>query len=102
MAVFGVSIMILVLVFKTPILWLCGATETVFPYASAYLGITAFGFPFLLMGNSMSMLIRADGSPKYSMTCNIVGAILNVFLDALFLFVFQWGIRGAAFATIIG
>lgn len=102
MAVFGVSIMILVLVFKTPILWLCGATETVFPYASAYLGITAFGFPFLLMGNSMSTLIRADGSPKYSMSCNIVGAILNVFLDALFLFVFQWGIRGAAFATIIG
>lgn len=102
MACFGIFIMLLVLTFKIPILWLCGATENVFPYASTYLGITAFGFPFLLMGNAMSMLIRADGSPKYSMTCNIVGAILNVFLDALFMFVFDWGIRGAAIATITG
>lgn len=102
MASFGVFIMLFVLAFKTPILWLCGATENVFPYASAYLGITAFGFPFLLMGNAMSMLIRADGSPKYSMACNIVGAILNVFLDALFMFGFDWGIKGAAFATITG
>lgn len=102
MASFGVFIMLFVLAFKTPILWLCGATENVFPYASTYLGITAFGFPFLLMGNAMSMLIRADGSPKYSMACNIVGAILNVFLDALFMFGFDWGIKGAAFATITG
>lgn len=102
MAAFGLFIMLFVLVFKTPILWLCGATKAVFPYANTYLGITVFGFPFLLMGNAMSMLIRADGSPKYSMACNIVGAILNVFLDALFMFGFDWGIKGAAFATIIG
>lgn len=102
MVVFGVLIMVIVLTFKTPILWLCGATENVFPYASLYLGITAFGFPFLLMGNALSNLIRADGSPRYSMMCNVVGAILNVFLDALFMFVFQWGIRGAAVATITG
>ena len=50
----------------------------------------------------MSMLIRADGSLKYFMACNIVGAILNVFLDALFMFGFDWGIKGAAFATITG
>lgn len=102
MASFGIFIMLFVLVLKTPILWLCGATENVFPYASTYLGITVWGFPFLLMSNAMSMLIRADGSPKYSMTCNIVGAFLNVFLDALFMFGFDWGIKGAAFATITG
>lgn len=102
MAVFGVLIMLIVLTLKTPILWLCGATETVFPYASTYLGITAFGFPFLLMGNAMSNLIRADGSPRYSMICNIVGAVLNIFLDALFMFVFNWEIMGAAAATITG
>lgn len=102
MGVFGILIMVLVLALKTPILWLCGATENVFPYASLYLGITAFGFPFLLAGNAMSNLIRADGSPRYSMMCNVVGAILNVFLDALFMFVFQWGIQGAAVATITG
>ena len=102
MALTGIFIMILVLAFKTPILWLCGATENVFPYASAYLGITAFGLPFMLMGNALSNLIRADGSPRYSMLSNVVGAILNVFLDALFMFGFGWGIRGAALATITG
>lgn len=101
-AIFGLFIMLFVLALKTPILWLCGATDNVFPYASTYLGITAIGFPFLLMGNSMSNLIRADGSPRYSMVCNVIGAILNVFLDALFMYGFHWGIRGAAAATVTG
>lgn len=90
------------LVFKTPILLLCGATENVLPYAQLYLGITAFGLPFLLFTNAGSTLIRADGSPTYSMACTVTGAILNVFLDWLFMFVFQWGIQGAALATITG
>jgi len=102
MLIFGMSIMVFVLLFKNQILNLCGATPTVMPYASLYLGITAFGFPFLLMANAASHLVRADGSPKYSMFCTIVGAILNVILDALFMFVFKWGIQGAALATIIG
>ncbi len=92
----------LVLAFKTPILLLCGATENVFPYAQLYLGITAFGLPFLLFTNAASVLIRADGSPTYSMACTVTGAVLNVFLDWLFMFVFRWGIRGAALATITG
>lgn len=102
MAAFGIFIMVFVLILKTPILWLCGATDNVFPYASLYLGITAFGFPFFLMGNACSHLIRADGSPRYSMICNVVGAVLNIFLDALFMFVLKWGIQGAALATITG
>lgn len=102
MAVFGVLIMCLVAVLKQPILLLCGATKTVLPLALSYLGITAIGLPFHLFSNAGSHLIRADGSPSYSMICTVTGAVLNVFLDALFMFVFQWGIQGAALATITG
>lgn len=102
MAVLGILILCIVLLFKMPILMLCGATENVLPYARLYLGITAFGLPFLLFTNAGSNLIRADGSPSYSMACTVTGAVLNVFLDWLFMFVFQWGIQGAAAATITG
>ena len=102
MSIFGIFIMCFILIFKDPILILCGATETIMPYAQTYLGITALGFPFLLFSNAASTLIRADGSPAYSMFCTIIGAILNVFLNGLFMFVFKWGLQGAALATVIG
>lgn len=102
MSIVGVLIMCIVLLFKTPILLLCGATENVLPYSQQYLGITALGIPFLLFTSAASHLIRADGSPTYSMACTVVGAVLNVFLDWLFMFVFKWGIQGAATATVIG
>ena len=97
----GVLFFLFVLIFKTPILKICGATETVLPLAQTYLGITAFGLPFLLFTSACSTIIRADGSPSYSMTCTVSGAVLNVFLDWLFLFVFHWGMEGAALATVI-
>lgn len=102
MAVFGVLIMCLVVALKRPILLLCGATETVLPLALSYLSITAVGLPFHLFSNAGSHLIRADGSPSYSMICTVTGAVLNVFLDALFMFGFRWGIQGAALATVTG
>lgn len=102
LSVMGVLIMCIVLLFKTPILILCGATENVLPYSQLYLGITAFGIPFLLFSSASSHLIRADGSPAYSMSCIVVGAVLNIFLDWLFMFIFKWGIQGAAVATITG
>lgn len=102
MAVLGLMILCVVLLFRLPILMLCGATENVLPYARLYLGITVFGLPFLLFTNAGSNLIRADGSPAYSMACTVTGAVLNVFLDWLFMFVFQWGIQGAAAATVTG
>lgn len=102
MLITALLIMSAVLLFKNGILLLCGATETVFPYASLYLGITAFGIPFHLMSNSSSTLIRADGSPAYSMFSMVTGAVLNVFLDWLFMFIFHWGIQGAAAATVLG
>lgn len=100
--IIGLLIMGIVLLCKTPILTLCGATDNVLPLAQLYVGITAFGIPFSLLFSAGSFLIRADGSPAYSMTCTISGAILNVFLDWLFMFVFKWGIQGAAAATVIG
>lgn len=102
MAVFGLCIMGGVLLFRRQILLLCGATDAVLPLALSYLGITAIGLPFHLFSNAGSHLIRADGSPSYSMLCTVAGAVLNVFLDALFMFGFRWGIRGAAAATVTG
>lgn len=102
MSVTGVLIMCIVALFKNPILTACGATESVLPYARLYLGITAFGIPFSLFFSAGSFLIRADGSPAYSMICTVTGAVLNVFLDWLFMFVFEWGIQGAAAATVTG
>ena len=99
--IIGLLFLVFVLVFKTPLLKVCGATENVLPLAEMYLGITAIGLPFLLFTNTASTIIRADGSPSYSMTCTVSGAVLNVFLDWLFLFVFRWGIEGAALATAI-
>ena len=79
-----------------------GAPEVVMPYAMDYVGITSFGFPFVIMTVGGGHLIRADGSPTRAMLFNLSGAIINVFLDYLFTMVIRWGISGAALATIIG
>lgn len=102
MPILGLLIVCVVLLFKMPVLRLCGATENVLPYAELYLSITTFGIPFFLFSSAGSFLIRADGSPTYSMACTVTGALLNVFLDWLFMFVFKWGIQGAALATVTG
>lgn len=102
MSVLGLIIMFIILLLKNPILILCGATENIMPLAESYLGITALGLPFFLFTQAGSSLIRADGSPKYSMICTVAGAVLNIFLDWLFMLVFNMGIEGAAAATVIG
>ncbi|MDR0937490.1 MAG: MATE family efflux transporter [Oscillospiraceae bacterium] len=98
----GVLLMIAVLLFKTPILLLCGATENVLPLADIYLSITAIGLPVFLFTQAASQLIRADGSPKYFMICNLAGVLVNLLLVWLFMFPFNWGIEGAAAAAVIG
>jgi putative MATE family efflux protein len=100
--IMGILLFCFIFLLKAPILLFCGATERVFPLAYSYLGITVFGLPFLLFSTTNSNLIRADGSPAYSMLATTVGAILNVLLDWLFMFIFGWGIQGAAAATVIG
>lgn len=82
---------------------LCGAPAggNVFPYAVSYLSITALGLPFQMFTHTSSSIIRADGSPRYSMMCTVSGALLNIVLDWLFMYPMGMGIRGAAAATVI-
>ena len=85
-----------------PLLWLFGATSDVLPYARQYAGVTLLGMPFLIVTNGLSSLIRADGSPKYSMLCMVSGAVANTILDPIFIFLWDLGVFGAALATVMG
>lgn len=102
LVVSGIVIAGIVLLFLDPLLEIFGVTPEVLPYAQDYTGITAWGIPFLILTTGGNHLIRADRSPTYSMTCMLTGAILNTILDPLFIFGFHLGIKGAAWATVIG
>ena len=98
----GLVLSIITLQFLKPLLLFFGSPKSVLPYAMEYTKITAFGFPFLLLSTGGGHLIRADGRPRITMLCNLVGAVLNTILDALFVFGLNLGMSGAALATIIG
>lgn len=102
LAILGVILCVAVQLFLRPMMLLFGSTPDVIDYACTYTRITSIGFPFLIVTIGGSNLIRADGSPKFSMLCNLVGAIVNTILDPLFIFVFHMGMAGAALATITG
>lgn len=102
MVLAGILYLVLGEVLLTPMLRIFGATTEVLPYAQSYASIILIGMPFLILTNGISNLIRADGSPKYSMICMVAGAVVNTILDPTFIFVFQWGMFGAALATILG
>lgn len=102
MIVFGVIYAVLVEIFMRPLLSAFGATSEIMPYAETYSRIIALGMPFLIITNGMSNFARADGSPRYSMVCMLIGAIINTILDPVFIFICHWGVAGAAWATIIG
>ncbi len=78
-----------------------GATKEIFPLAKSYAQIMFIGTPVFLLGMGLNAFIRADGSPKYAMISMLIGAILNLILDPIFIFTFDWGIAGAAWATVI-
>ena len=102
MIISGVAYMVIGEILLVPLLTAFGATPEVMPYAIEYSGVIIAGFPFLIIQNGMSSLIRADGSPKYSMLCMVSGAIANTILDPLFIFGFNMGVFGAALATVLG
>ena len=102
MVLAGILYLVLGEMLLTPMLRIFGATTEVMPYAQSYASIILIGMPFLILTNGISNLIRADGSPKYSMICMVAGAVVNTILDPIFIFVFQWGMFGAALATILG
>lgn len=98
----GVILCVITILFLTPMLKFFGSPDDVLPYAKDYVGITAVGFPFAILSNGGAHLVRADGSPRYSMMCNLSGALINTVLDPLFIFGFDMGMKGAALATILG
>ena len=102
MAGAGILYLLMGEIFLTPLLQVFGATDEVMPYAQQYSGIVLLGMPFLILTNGISNLIRADGNPRYSMLCIVSGAIVNTILDPVFIFGFDWGVFGAALATILG
>lgn len=99
---FGIIYTILVLIFLEPLCWLFGATEQSISYCLEYGGPIILGSTFLAIDNAFTPIIRADGRANISLIGMLIGCITNVILDPIFIFVFKWGVAGAAWATIIG
>lgn len=96
--------LLLMLVFYSlmrPLLFLFGASEVTYPYARDYLMIYLAGTPFVLMGTGMNSFINAQGFGKTGMVTVLLGAIANIILDPVFIFIFDMGIAGAAIASVI-
>lgn len=87
--------------FKKPILYLFGASDASYIYADEYLGIYLLGTPFVMITIGMNGFISAQGFPKIGMLTTILGAVMNLILDPIFIFGFQMGVSGAALATVI-
>lgn len=100
--ILGFLFCIVIRLFLKPVVLACGATDQTLSYSLAYVGITSLGFPFYMLTTGGNHLIRADGKPTYSMITMLSGALINTVLDPLFIFVFDWGIQGAAWATVLG
>ncbi|NLB35420.1 MAG: MATE family efflux transporter, partial [Elusimicrobia bacterium] len=88
-------------IFLEPLLVLYGASPTILPLAKDYLRIIFFGSVFSALGMGMNNFIRAEGNPKMAMNTMLIGTATNIILDYVFIFIFHWGIKGAAWATII-
>lgn len=88
--------------FMDNLLTIFGASSVTLPIAREYFTIILIFIPVYMLANGMNAIIRADGSPGFSMASTLIGAITNIILDPIFIFVFKWGIAGAAWATIIG
>lgn len=92
-AIISILFCLITLAFLPQFLKLFGCTENLKEYAIAYGRIIAIGLPFSMIGTTLNSIIRADGSPKYSMITMVSGAILNTILDPIFIFVFHKGVR---------
>ncbi|MGN0980568.1 MAG: MATE family efflux transporter [Candidatus Avoscillospira sp.] len=92
------------LIFQSPILTMFGGrvNEETFRQSRAYFFWITLGVPFYMFGQAMNPIIRSDGSPKFAMASTLAGAVVNIILDPVFIFVFKWGMMGAAVATVLG
>lgn len=98
----GVTLALIASIFLKIILTMFGATEAVMPYAIDYTRIIAIGLPVAMFSTGFNSIIRGDGNPKYAMIAMLCGALINTILDPLFIFTFGMGVKGAAYATVIG
>lgn len=92
------------LIFSNQIIAMFGGTvnEETFRHSKEYFFWISLGIPFYMFGQAMNPVIRADGSPGFAMASTLLGAVINIILDPVFIFVFQWGMKGAAIATVLG
>lgn len=100
--IFSIILSVIAYFFLPKLVYMFGCTENVYQYAVDYGKIIILGAPFMIIYSALSQLIRADGSPKYSMVLLVVGAVLNIILDPIFIFTFNMGVKGGAIATVIG
>lgn len=102
----GVSIVVtaLYLIFSSPILTMFGGrvNEETFAMSKEYFFYITLGIPFYMFGQAMNPVIRSDGSPAFAMISTVAGAVVNIILDPIFIFLFKWGMMGAAVATVAG
>lgn len=100
----GILLMIIYLIFSNVIITMFGGTvnEETFSHSKEYFFYITLGIPFYMFGQAMNPVIRADGSPKFAMVSTLAGAVINIILDPILIFVFKWGMMGAAVATVIG
>lgn len=100
----GIILMLVYLIFQEPILTMFGArvNDETFRLSKEYFLWISFGIPFYMFGQAMNSIIRSDGSPEFAMVTLLTGAILNVILDPICIFILKWGMMGAAVATIFG
>ena len=97
----SVVLLVFCFMFRHPILFLFGASEASYVYANAYLQIYLFGTTFAMLQAGLNGFINAQGFPRIGMLTTIIGAVLNLILDPVFIFAFHLGVRGAAIATVI-
>lgn len=100
----GLVLCAVYLIFSNQIIAMFGGTvnaET-FRHSKEYFFYITLGIPFYMFGQAMNPIIRADGSPKFAMASTLAGAVLNIILDPICIFVFKWGMMGAAAATVFG
>ena len=102
MVIISIILSLLAYLFLPKLIMLFGCTENVFEYALEYGKIIVLGAPFMIIYSALSNIIRADGSPKYSMMMLVIGAIINIVLDPIFILHFDMGVKGGALATVIG
>ena len=100
----GLVLFVVYLIFSKQIIAMFGGTvnaET-FRHSREYFFYITLGIPFYMFGQALNPIIRADGSPKFAMASTLAGAVINIILDPVFIFIFKWGMMGAAVATVLG